>query len=76
MFDDLLIRKENCCVPQETEINNVRLANAYVPMQRLCETFEPLHGLRHVAPGILCGNSENLSPEPFRREELFAEGYG
>ena len=39
MFDDLLIRKGNCCVPQETEINNVRLANAYVPMQRLCETF-------------------------------------
>ena len=47
MFDDLLIRKENCCVPQETEINTVRRANAYVPMQRLCETFEPLHGLRH-----------------------------
>lgn len=47
MFDDFVIRSERCCVPQETEIKDVRLANAYVPMQRLCQTFDPLTALLH-----------------------------
>ena len=33
------------CVPQETVINNVRLAQAYVPFQILCMTFTPEAGL-------------------------------
>ena len=47
MFDDFVIKKERCCVPQETEIADVRLANAYVPIQRLCSTFDPLMSLLH-----------------------------
>ncbi|MGI5971740.1 MAG: spore coat associated protein CotJA [Oscillospiraceae bacterium] len=33
------------CVPQETVIYNVSLANAYVPFQKLCNTFTPLGSL-------------------------------
>lgn len=29
------------CIPQETVLNNVRLAQAYVPFQKLCTTFSP-----------------------------------
>ena len=29
------------CVPQETVLDNVRLAQAYVPFQKLCTTFTP-----------------------------------
>lgn len=36
---------ERYCVPQETEINNVQLAQAYVPFQNMCETFAPLDAL-------------------------------
>lgn len=31
----------NECVPQETVLENVRLAQAYVPFQFLCSTFSP-----------------------------------
>ena len=34
------------CIPQEMVINNVELAHAYVPFQKLCTTFTPLSGLR------------------------------
>lgn len=37
---------ENGCVPQETVINNVVLAHAYVPFQKLCDTFTPLGSLK------------------------------
>ena len=47
MFDDFVIKKERCCVPQETEISDVALANAYVPIQRLCGTFNPYMSLVH-----------------------------
>lgn len=40
------IPPEKRCVPQETEITDVKLAYAYVPFQKLCETFPPLEGLR------------------------------
>ncbi len=33
------------CVPQETVIENVTLAHAYVPFQNMCETFEPVGAL-------------------------------
>ena len=29
------------CIPQETTITNVRLANAYVPFQKLCTQYSP-----------------------------------
>jgi hypothetical protein len=33
------------CIPQETFLTNVRLARAYVPFQKLCNTFSPVEGL-------------------------------
>lgn len=36
----------NECIPQETAINNVILAHAYVPCQKLCDTFTPLGALK------------------------------
>lgn len=36
----------NNCVPQEMEINNVRLAAAYVPYQYLCTLLSPLEALK------------------------------
>lgn len=33
------------CVPQEAYISNVELAHAYVPFQKLCNTFTPLGAL-------------------------------
>jgi len=34
------------CVPLETPITNVRLATAYVPFQKICDTFSPSVALR------------------------------
>jgi hypothetical protein len=33
------------CIPQETVIEGVRLAAAYVPFQKFCTHFSPLEGL-------------------------------
>lgn len=33
------------CIPQETVIEGVRLAAAYVPYQKFCTRFSPLEGL-------------------------------
>lgn len=33
------------CIPQETVINDVRLAMAYVPFQKLCTLFSPIEAL-------------------------------
>lgn len=33
------------CIPQETVLNNVMLAHAYVPFQKLCNTFTPAGSL-------------------------------
>ncbi|MCR4434308.1 MAG: spore coat associated protein CotJA [Clostridiales bacterium] len=33
------------CIPQETVLTNVKLANAYVPFQNLCTTFPPVESL-------------------------------
>ena len=37
---------DKTCVPQETMINNVELANAYVPFEKMCGTFSPLSALK------------------------------
>lgn len=34
------------CIPQETNIYDVKLAHAYVPFQKLCDTFTPLESLK------------------------------
>lgn len=34
------------CIPQETVIENVRLAAAYVPYQFICTLFTPFEALR------------------------------
>lgn len=34
------------CIPQELEINNVRLAACYVPYQFLCQLYSPIDSLR------------------------------
>lgn len=34
------------CIPQEEVIENVRLAAAYVPWQKMCTLFSPLEALR------------------------------
>ena len=34
------------CIPQETVIENVRLAAAYVPYQYICTLFTPFEALR------------------------------
>lgn len=33
------------CIPQETVIEGVRLAAAYVPYQKFCTVFSPIEGL-------------------------------
>jgi hypothetical protein len=35
------------CIPQEMVINNVKLAHAYVPFEKMCDTFTPLTGLKN-----------------------------
>jgi hypothetical protein len=37
---------QGTCIPQETEIRNVKLANAYVPWQKFCGTYSPIESLR------------------------------
>lgn len=34
------------CVPWEQVINDVQIAHAYVPWQKLCGTFVPMQALR------------------------------
>ncbi len=34
------------CVPWEQVISDVMLAHAYVPWQKLCETYKPMRGLK------------------------------
>lgn len=37
----------NQCVPQETVIRGVRLAEAYVPFQKMCTLFNPIDALKN-----------------------------
>ena len=42
---DMCTPGDRACIPQETVIENVQLANAYVPWQKLCATFTPMRSL-------------------------------
>lgn len=50
--DDKIIMENNPnmmmenCVPYETVIKNVKLAHAYVPIQKMCATFSPMNALK------------------------------
>ena len=35
----------NSCIPWETTIENVKLANAYIPFEKLCTTYTPMRSL-------------------------------
>lgn len=45
-FVEIDCKKPAKCIPQETEIRNVRLAAAYVPYQKLCTLFSPVESLK------------------------------
>ncbi|HHU05970.1 MAG TPA: spore coat associated protein CotJA [Clostridiales bacterium] len=36
---------DESCIPQETTIEDVKLAHAYVPIQKFCRTFAPMTAL-------------------------------
>ncbi|MHB1314496.1 MAG: spore coat associated protein CotJA [Christensenellales bacterium] len=42
MYTDM----NNACIPQETVIHDVQLANAYVPFEKMCDTYTPLAALK------------------------------
>lgn len=42
---DMQTASHMTCVPQETTIKDVQLANAYVPFQKLCTTYTPMRSL-------------------------------
>ncbi len=44
--DMTYVKPRETCIPQEESIHNVQLAHAYVPFQKLCDTFRPLEALR------------------------------
>jgi len=33
------------CIPQEMVLTNIKLARAYVPFQKLCDTYSPVEAL-------------------------------
>lgn len=45
--ENIIEQNTKSCIPQETVINNVRLAAAYVPYQKLCSIFSPKEALKH-----------------------------
>lgn len=42
------------CIPYETPIKPNSLARAYVPIQKICDYFEPMEGLKNgtIFPGL------------------------
>lgn len=53
-------QENNTCVSQETVIENVVLAHAYVPFQYMCDTYSPLGSLsRGTIFPPLCGLYEH-----------------
>ncbi len=44
-YPDMYAPSDRACIPQETVINNVQLANAYVPFEKLCTTYTPARAL-------------------------------
>lgn len=49
---DYMDRKD--CIPYETPILPDSLARAYVPIQKICDYFEPMEGLKNgtIFPGL------------------------
>ncbi|OPJ58060.1 spore coat associated protein CotJA [Clostridium oryzae] len=43
---DMYCPRMDKCIPQELTIRDVRLATAYVPFQKLCNTFSPIEALK------------------------------
>ncbi|MBB6625597.1 spore coat associated protein CotJA [Clostridium gasigenes] len=61
--------QNSSCIPQETEIKNVRLAAAYVPFQILCDLFTPLQALNKgtAFPELYSPYETKEKREPERR---------
>ena len=47
MSSNMMPMVDKSCVPQETVITDVQLAQAYVPFEKMCTTFTPLSGLKN-----------------------------
>ncbi|MEA4894890.1 MAG: spore coat associated protein CotJA [Oscillospiraceae bacterium] len=56
---------EGRCIPQETVIENVRLARAYVPFQIMCATFTPSSALAKgtIFPPLWDNYGKNMREE-------------
>ena len=52
------------CVPQETVIKNVKLANAYVPFEKMCTTYTPMRALEE-------GTAFPELSDPYEREDKY-----
>ena len=62
------------CIPQETEIRDVRLAAAYIPYQKLCTIFSPIEALKRgtVFPELYSpykGKDKKVSPLEASKKE-------
>jgi hypothetical protein len=62
------------CIPQETVIKDVRLAQAYVPYQKLCTLFSPIEGLKRgtIFPELYSpyqGEDKNCNPLKSNKKE-------
>jgi hypothetical protein len=67
--------KMDQCIPQEMTIQNVKLAAAYVPFQKLCSTFSPLDGLKRgtIFPELYSPYSGKSKKHKHHREESGGE---
>ena len=67
------------CIPQETQINGVRLAMAYVPWQKFCTLFSPIEALKRGTAfperySPYEGKSKKSNPmESMKRGEFYDE---
>lgn len=72
---ELMLESMEQCIPQETEIKDVKLAAAYVPFQSLCSLFHPLHVLKHgtVFPELYSPYKGINKHDKYERQEMFYE---
>lgn len=67
------------CIPQEEVIQNVRLAEAYVPWQKMCSIFSPIESLKRgtVFPELYspynAGANMRLDTETISRRESYGK---
>ena len=66
-YPDMYAQQSMACIPQETTITDVQLANAYVPMQKLCTTFTPMRALEE-------GTAFPELSNPYRGENRYEGG--